>query len=402
MNAMLRVGTRLAAVCIGLLTALGALNVAAHDDQHDQHDDHGDTVATASLLTITTPLAGQVNSASDMDMFRFDFPGQASVEFRTSGQTDTEGELLDSTGARLASDDNDGPGDNFRITADLEPGVYYVQVDGAPGSYAINARLGGTPDHGDTVADSSLLTLQTDEDLARVSSAVLLATAGRIHPSTDDVDMFRLDVADPGRVLIRTSGNVDTYATLLDSDENQVGFDDRDGNFRIEETLDAGVYYVRVNGHDVGGYRVLAALSEDVATRNDGTVDEPDAVAGNVVINEDGPDGVAHYGTDDYQLGEAAIEGDMLRVTVSYGGGCETHRFTLVLSNAVKMTDPPRIDATLAHEANGDACERWVTEDVVFDLGLLKDIVQAGDESGTVIVELSLADGTIRELEYRF
>ena len=120
------------------------------------------------------------------------------------------------------------------------------------------------------------------------------------------------------------------------------------------------------------------------------------------MVNEDGPDGIAQYGTDDYQLGEAAIEGDMLGVTVSYGGGCETHRFTLVLSNAVKTIDPPRIDATLAHDADGDACERWVTEDVVFDLALLKGIVQAGDESGTVIVELSLADGTIRELEYRF
>ena len=365
-------------------------------------DDHGDVSATASLLSLGSPLVGRINGASDKDLFRLDFPGQATVELRTSGQTDTRGELLDSTGARLVSDDNSGPGDNFQLAADLEPGIYYVQVDGAPGAYAVSARVGNRPDHGDTVAASTLLKLHSGDELAAVRPAVLLATAGRIYPSTDDVDMFRLDVPQPAHLTVRTSGEVDTYAALMDSAENQIAFDDSDGDFRIEAPVDAGIYYLRIHGHGIGAYRVLAAASSDVAVRNDGTDPDTPAVVGNVVVNEDGPDGVARWGSDPYELQSAEIEADTLLATVSYGGGCANHAFTLVLENAFKMTDPPRLPATLAHDADDDMCEAWLTEDYAFDLTPLKRLAQDDDASGTVILELTLADGTQRDLHYRF
>ena len=194
-------------------------------------------------------------------MFRVDLLGRAEIEVRTVGQTDTAGELLDSTGARLMSDDDDGPGDNFAITAELDPGVYYVEVRGEAGDYAVNARLGGARDHGDTVEASSLLKLHTDEELAAVRPQVLLATAGRIYPSTDDGDVFRIDVPDDGtQVVLRTSGAVDTYASLVDGSENEIAFDDGDANFRIEQTLGAGIYYVKVRGHDTGAYRILGTM----------------------------------------------------------------------------------------------------------------------------------------------
>lgn len=226
--------------------------------------EHGGTPATASLLEIGASRPGRVDNSSDVDMFRLDLVGRAQIEVRTSGQTDTRGELLDSTGARLVSDDDDGPGDNFRLIAELDPGVYYVGVRGQPGDYAINARLGGARDHGGTVESSTLLRLWSPADLAAVSPDALLATAGRIHPSTDDTDVFRLDVLDDSmRVTIRTSGSVDTYASLVDSSQNEIAFDDGDGNFRIEQTLDRGIYYVIVNGWGAGAYRVLAVGDVD-------------------------------------------------------------------------------------------------------------------------------------------
>jgi len=236
-------------------------------------DDHGDTSATASLLPIGTSRPGRIEGASDRDVFRLDLLGRAQIEVRTSGQTDTQGELLDSAGTRVMSDDDSGPGDNFSITADLDAGVYYVEVEGDSGAYAINARLGSASDHGDTVESSTLLKLHTREELSEVSPQVLLATAGRIWPSTDDTDVFRIDVpTDATRVTLRTSGSVDTWASLADSSATEIAFDDGDGNFRIEETLDAGIYYLMVNGHGIGAYRALGVMApgEDDGDDDDG------------------------------------------------------------------------------------------------------------------------------------
>ena len=61
------------------------------------------------------------------------------------------------------------------------------------------------------------------------------------------------------------SGSVDTYASLTDSSEDQIAFDDGDDNFRMEHTLDAGIYYVKVGGHGVGAYRVLGSMTPSAA-----------------------------------------------------------------------------------------------------------------------------------------
>ena len=105
-------------------------------------DDHGDDSHSASLLPIGGTVPGRLDSRSDIDAFRLDILGQALIQIRTSGQTDTEGELLDGADGQLMLNDNSGPGDNFGIEYDLAPGVYYVHVTGAAGEYAINARLG--------------------------------------------------------------------------------------------------------------------------------------------------------------------------------------------------------------------------------------------------------------------
>ena len=121
---------------------------------------------------------------------------------------------------------------------------------------------------------------------------------------------------------------------------------------------------------------------------------EPGRLADVVVHPDHG-----EWGTDAYQPGDAGIVGDTLRVTVSYGGGCEDHGFTLVLADAFMMTDPPRLPATLAHQANNDPCEAWLTEELEFDLTPLKEL-HGG--SGTVLLLLSFVDGTERELRYTF
>lgn len=240
-----------------LALAVGAAQLAG------AQDDHGDTSAEATLLAIGASVAGSLYSDQDTDYFRLDLVGLAEVQIRTSGQTNTAGELLDAAGGRLMSDDDSGAGDNFDIQMELQPGVYYVAVSGETGSYAVSARLGGDRDHGDTHESSTLLKLHTQDDLASVSPSVLLATAGRIYPSTTDTDVFRIDVAEnETEVILRTApSSYETYGVLRDATGRQVAADDDgDGAFQISKTLNRGIYYTSVNAIEVGAYRILGQV----------------------------------------------------------------------------------------------------------------------------------------------
>ena len=222
-------------------------------------DDHGDWVGSATLLPLGPTLGGTLAGAEDLDVFRIDLAGDARVEVRTSGPTDTRGELRDVDGGLIASDDDSGPGGhNFRIEQTLAAGIYYLAVSGSAGGYSITARLVDALDQGDTAATSSLLTLYSEADVARVSPSILLATPARIWPSTADVDVFRLDVPhDRTAVTVRSSGSP-IHARLVDSSLTEVTADNEGGSARLEATLDAGVYYVLVGGHERGAYRLLA------------------------------------------------------------------------------------------------------------------------------------------------
>lgn len=222
--------------------------------------DHGDYPEAATLLALGPPLTGTIADDADSDFFRIDLAGSATVTISTAGQTDTAGELRDGAGTVLASDGDSGPGGNFSLTADLEPGVYYVKVTGAAGDYAISAQLGSMTDHGDTAELSTLLTFYDEATLDRVRPQVLLSTAGAIDPAETDYDVFRVDIPAATVATFRSAGGTDTYARLRDSSLVEIasGDDDRDGNFRIELSLDAGIYYLEVGAHEAGNYRVLA------------------------------------------------------------------------------------------------------------------------------------------------
>ena len=233
---------------------------------HPAVRDVGDEPESSALLRLGgAQLAGVIGDAADVDVFRLDVAGDARVEVRASGPTDTRGELLDGTGALIASDDDGGPGSNFRIEETLAAGVYYVAVTGAQGNYSVGARLADALDQGGTAAASALLPVFTAEQLASVSPAMLLGTSARIWPGTDDVDAFRLDVPhDDTALTVRTSGSP-VHARLVDSFLNELALDDRIGNVRMEAELDAGIYYVLVGAHEIGSYRILASGNSEKA-----------------------------------------------------------------------------------------------------------------------------------------
>ena len=124
--------------------------------------------------------------------------------------------------------------------------------------------------------------------------------------------------------------------------------------------------------------------------------------AGNVVFTPGSVDSTAHWGADAYELESAAVTGDTLVVTLSYGGGCRTHRLTLVAAEGFMESDPVRLQVAIAHDADGDPCQRWVTEDYHFLLDPIKARYKAAYGSGAGVIVLQLARNPGGPLDYQF
>lgn len=141
---------------------------------------------------------------------------------------------------------------------------------------------------------------------------------------------------------------------------------------------------------------------------------EPDGTTVSVSVDDDIPDiepsvgkvfigdADGRFGTDKYTLNTTSINGDTLTINVSYSGGCEKHEMTLVVSESFLESFPVQLHVSLAHNANGDTCEAYPTEDYHFDLTPIKTMYQKAyqQEAGTII--LRLKDAPNVELLYEF
>ena len=134
----------------------------------------------------------------------------------------------------------------------------------------------------------------------------------------------------------------------------------------------------------------------------DGDGPEETKQQGATVINDDDADATDRWGKDPFSLNDATITDDTLAVTVSYGGGCKDHQFTLVASGAFTESDPVQLNVAIAHNANDDRCERWVTEGYQFDLTPIKALYQKAyrQDSGTIVLQLK--DAPAGALVYEF
>ena len=141
------------------------------------------------------------------------------------------------------------------------------------------------------------------------------------------------------------------------------------------------------------------------ADPNDTTVsisaDDVDPVdiplTGTVVIGEADDS----FGNDDFALNSAMIDGDTLEISVSYSGGCEAHKFTLIVSDQFLESFPVQLNVSLAHNAMGDTCEAYPTENYNFDLTPIKTMYQNAYRQDTGTIVLNLKDSP-QELRYTF
>ena len=115
------------------------------------HDDHGNTLAEATSVGAPSSTAGNLERNGDRDYFRFVLATGGPLSVYTTGSTDTYATLTRSGSSFRLTDDDSGPGVNFRINVpDAQTGTYYVEVrgyeTGTTGVYTLHVEpSGGEP-----------------------------------------------------------------------------------------------------------------------------------------------------------------------------------------------------------------------------------------------------------------
>ena len=210
---------------------------------------------------VLDPVVARIDYHRDRDWFTFDVPDGPPIRVRmwSSGGTNTYAFLYDENDIRLETDDNDGAGSNFSIHRTLDPGTYYLGVYGGynstTGPYRLH--LAGRDDHGNSWRTESRAQFPTDPN-----GIPAMSDYG------GDWDGFWFQVSTPRDVQIWTTGNTNTYGRLHDAFEVELATNGSSRrHFRIERTLDPGIYYIWVYGYSTGPYNLhLSGNASGVVT----------------------------------------------------------------------------------------------------------------------------------------
>ncbi|MAI73949.1 MAG: hypothetical protein CMM01_24040 [Rhodopirellula sp.] len=106
--------------------------------------------------------------------------------------------------------------------------------------------------------------------------------------------------------------------------------------------------------------------------------------------------------SDSFDIEATELHGDLLKLVVAYGGGCETHRFVVWTDNSFSQSQPPLIKLFVAHDSNGDGCEALIQRALWIDLVPIKAAflkANPGQGSGIVSIELENSGSSV---QYKF
>ncbi|MXZ56795.1 MAG: hypothetical protein F4227_00365 [Gammaproteobacteria bacterium] len=226
-------------------------------------DDHGDTTETATEIELVSTTEGEIDDADDVDYFEVVVDRRGTIEVYTSGTLDTTGQLTSEELGVDISDDDSGESTNFSLTADVEPGVYYIRVAGysdSTGDYTLHVEFEEKDDHGDT-----RYTATTVSSSAR---AWQFSTVGYLEIPTD-IDVFEITLWYNATITIYTEGDTDTSGLLTDYSgfdlfEND-DTDEDNSNFTFFGGVEAGTYYLFVDGSvsEKSEYKLIIDVSQD-------------------------------------------------------------------------------------------------------------------------------------------
>ena len=80
---------------------------------------------------------------------------------------------------------------------------------------------------------------------------------------------------------------------------------------------------------------------------------------------------------DEFYLEDVIVEDNILKLNVSYSGGCKKHQFSLIeKKNLQRAKNIFEVHLQLIHNSNKDNCKKIVTEELFFNLLPLKSKLQ--------------------------
>ncbi|MCB4751106.1 MAG: PPC domain-containing protein, partial [Sulfurovum sp.] len=219
--------------------------------------DHANTRSIAMPINPNSTTIGSIEVVGDNDYFKIVVPTAGTLTVYTSGQTDTEGFLYNAKNHRVASNDDSNTSDhNFKISKFIAAGTYYVRVRHHDkllvGSYEFVSHF-IPDDHSSTLGDARPISPNS-------------TTSGSIE-IPGDVDWFKIVIPSGGGILtVSTTGSTDTNGSLYNASGREVASDDNNGsdhNFKITQTVTAGIYYVRVSASSLTGRYELVSQFDD-------------------------------------------------------------------------------------------------------------------------------------------
>jgi len=95
---------------------------------------------------------------------------------------------------------------------------------------------------------------------------------------------------------------------------------------------------------------------------------------------------------DPFVLNDFKIEDDSIYISVSYSGGCKQHSFEIVWSEELIETEPPSTSLIIMHNANGDNCEAYITETLLFSIYNLSESISFDTVCVNIINGMSITD----------
>lgn len=206
-------------------------------------DDYADTCSEAAVIGSNSITAGEIETPGDWDYFKLTFESGGVLTVFSTGNMDTYGYLLDSECNILLEDDDNGQNANFSIQTSLNAGTYHVAVRhysaDRVGGYLLNTAF-APDDHGNDCESATSISCNS-------------AASGNIYPA-GDLDCFEIQMTGSGILTVYTEGSTNTYGYLLAGDCSEIAHHDNisgsNKNFRIEETVTPGTYYVLVRHYN--------------------------------------------------------------------------------------------------------------------------------------------------------
>ena len=164
-------------------------------------DDHSPTTNRATILSLNTTVSGTIEREGNVDYFSLEIDASTDVNIFTTGNLDTVGTLYDRTVTSLQDDDNSGEGNNFLISARLDPGTYFIEV-----------RSSGT-ETGDYVLHVEAV--DVDDPVPQIS-LIIPSTLTESTNKPDGFTMINVKHGEPFPVYISVTNAVDSLQLTLE------------------------------------------------------------------------------------------------------------------------------------------------------------------------------------------